>query len=749
MGLFGYAWNRQQAHRRGVEAAAATPAAAAGVQEINIALIGAGAQGQVLMEAMLRIPGLRFRAVCDIWTEYNQRRVVNTLKRFKQEPNGYEDYREMLDKEKELDAVIIATPDFWHAQHTIDCLKAGKHVYCEKEMSNTLEGARSMVMAQRETGKLLQIGHQRRSNPRYIHAYQKLLGEAKLLGRIVTVNGQWNRAVTQDLGAPERYAIPADKLKQYGFKDMHQFRNWRWYKGKGGGPIVDLGSHQIDIYNWFLGANPSGVMASGGLLYYEPKTHEWYDTVMVIFDYDTPLGPAKAYYQTQTTNGSQGYYESFMGDQGTLLISESEVNYPGPAVSRPERAGLGRVDPEGLRQRAQGSGSEGEGRGRGRRRARVGRPGPALGAGLAARSVPPAAPAELLRRRPRQGHAQLSGRDRLRERGQRAEGQRSDRGEVPAGVQAGRLQDLMERVMESTMFARGPMIAITVLRVLVGWHFLYEGLTKLTAPSCTAAGYLKQAKGPLGEQFHGWRRSPTAGQRRPDHDVGAHAGRRLPDPGPVHPAREPGRDRLPADVLPRRPAVDRLLLRDPQRRQLPDREQEPRGGRRRWPSSCSTGSGRFAGLDRILSRVVPAQAAARHGLSRTRVFPGAWGNPLPGTSRLAKHLSDPARGLVGCRAPPGALLLQNSFTGRRFRPRERTMTAARTSLTLGLFLAGTATLTSAQPLTPTTLTMNAPAEIYAGVTTPIPFTVSAGPATCRPGRCSSPPPMQTWLAGSR
>jgi predicted dehydrogenase len=208
-------------------------------------------------------------------------------------------------------------------------------VYCEKEMSNTLEGARSMVQAQRETGKLLQIGHQRRSNPRYIHCYQKLLGEAKLLGRIVTVNGQWNRAVAPDLGAPDRYAIPADTLKQYGFKDMHQFRNWRWYKGLGGGPIVDLGSHQIDIYNWFLGANPSGVMASGGLLYHDPKTHEWYDTVMVIYDYDTPLGPAKAYYQTQTTNGSQGYYETFMGDQGTLLISESELNYAGQLYRDP------------------------------------------------------------------------------------------------------------------------------------------------------------------------------------------------------------------------------------------------------------------------------------------------------------------------------------------------------------------------------------------------------------------------------
>jgi predicted dehydrogenase len=330
LGLFGYAWSSQQKYRRGrEEAAATTPVAPAGLQEINVALLGAGAQGQVLMESMLRIPGLRFRAVCDIWTDYNQRRVVNTLKRFKQEPNGYEDYREMLDKEKELDAVIIATPDFWHAPHAIACLKAGKHVYCEKEMSNTLEGARSMVSAQRETGKLLQIGHQRRSNPRYIHCYQKLLTEAKLLGRIVTVNGQWNRAVTTDLGAPDRYLIPADKLKQYGFKDMQQFRYWRWYKGLGGGRIVDLGSHQIDIYNWFLGANPSGVMASGGLLYYPSTTHEWYDTVMVIYDYDTPLGPAKAYYQTQTTNGSQGYYESFMGDQGTLLISESEVNYAG------------------------------------------------------------------------------------------------------------------------------------------------------------------------------------------------------------------------------------------------------------------------------------------------------------------------------------------------------------------------------------------------------------------------------------
>jgi len=156
-----------------------------------------------------------------------------------------------------------------------------------------------------------------------------------MLGRIVTVYGQWNRGVTPDLGAPDRYVVPQARLAQYGFKDMHQFRNWRWYKGKGGGPIVDLGSHQIDIYSWFLGANPSHVMASGGNLYYDRATHEWYDTVMAVYDYDTPLGPAKAYYQTQTTNGSQGYFENFMGDQGTLLISESEVNYAGQLYRDP------------------------------------------------------------------------------------------------------------------------------------------------------------------------------------------------------------------------------------------------------------------------------------------------------------------------------------------------------------------------------------------------------------------------------
>ena len=296
---------------------------------LNVALIGAGEQGQVLSDAILRLgrdSGIRFVAVCDIWEQVNLRRVSRRLdayKAFGHKGTPYVDYKEMLDTEEDLDAVIVATPDFWHAEHTIAALEKGCHVYCEKEMSNTIEDARRMVEAARKSGKLLQIGHQRRSNPRYLHCYDKYIREAQLLGRITTINGQWNRSRSscEDLGWPDGTAIDEAVLNKFGFKDMHQFRNWRWFKGLGGGPIVDLGSHQIDIYSWFLDAQPTSVMASGGIDYW--SGHEWYDNVMAIYEYKTKLGPVRAFYQTLTTNSANGYFESFMGDKGTLVISES------------------------------------------------------------------------------------------------------------------------------------------------------------------------------------------------------------------------------------------------------------------------------------------------------------------------------------------------------------------------------------------------------------------------------------------
>ena len=136
---------------------------------LQVAIVGLGVQGRILLDAMLGIPGLNFRAVCDIWS-FSRTYGQNRLGKAGFKVTAYADIEDMLAKEKDLDAVIIATPDFWHAPHTNLCLKAGLHVYCEKMMSNTIEGARSIVRTMRESGKLCQIGHQRSSNPRYRHA---------------------------------------------------------------------------------------------------------------------------------------------------------------------------------------------------------------------------------------------------------------------------------------------------------------------------------------------------------------------------------------------------------------------------------------------------------------------------------------------------------------------------------------------------------------------------------------------------
>lgn len=293
-------------------------------EDLNIAIIGPGSQGRNLLLNCLKIPGIRFRAVCDAW-EYHRIYAERILQKFDQPVHVYDDYREMLAKEKDLDAVIIATPDWVHHTHTIACLEAGLHVYCEKEMSNTLANAAKMVKAAHDTGKLLQIGHQRRSNPRYWHAL-KLIEKDQVLGRICAINGQWNRRHRLELSWPENRVIPTDRLKELGYESMEQFRNWRWYRQYSGGPLADLGSHQIDVYNWFLKANPSAVLASGGIDYYQTKGRDWYDNVMTIYEYDTQQAgqnqKVRAFYQVLNTTSHGGFYETFMGDEGTLVISE-------------------------------------------------------------------------------------------------------------------------------------------------------------------------------------------------------------------------------------------------------------------------------------------------------------------------------------------------------------------------------------------------------------------------------------------
>ncbi len=305
----------------GASALAQDAAPPASADELKIALIGAGVQGRgSLLNDCLKIPGIRFVAVCDIWP-YAQTYAANILKKYDQPVKTYADYQELLAQEKSLDAVLIATPDWVHSEQTVACLKAGKHVYCEKEMSNTVEGARAMVKAAQESGKLLQIGHQRRSNPRYWHAL-KLIDNDKVCGRVTHVNGQWNRGKRYDIGWPKGKELSADALKKYGYDTMERFANWRWYKQYSGGPMADLGSHQVDVYSWFLKSNPRAVLASGGADYYTDR--EWYDNVLSIYEYEIGGHVVRAFYQVLNTSSHGGFYECFMGDQGSLVVSEDQ-----------------------------------------------------------------------------------------------------------------------------------------------------------------------------------------------------------------------------------------------------------------------------------------------------------------------------------------------------------------------------------------------------------------------------------------
>ena len=301
--------------------------------QINVALIGFGAEARVLSASLVRIPGVRVRAVCDIW-KFQCQQAKQFFKSYGMAVETYEDYREMLAKEdKNIDAVVIATPDWMHCEHTCACLRAGKHVYCEKEMSNRLELAAEMCRVQKETGKLLQIGHQRRSNPRYRHCFENIVPH--VLGRVTTAYAQWNRTLAPffSVKRPPKQEI----LTKYGYENAEQYLNWRWFYKYGGGSMVDLGSHQIDLFIWAWGVPPSSVRAVGGKDAFNPPRMA-YDRMYCIYEFKMPDGTKnEAIYQVISSNARGGFYEQFMGVNASLTIAE--ISARGNTVQRELRQG--------------------------------------------------------------------------------------------------------------------------------------------------------------------------------------------------------------------------------------------------------------------------------------------------------------------------------------------------------------------------------------------------------------------------
>jgi predicted dehydrogenase len=305
-------------------------------QTVNIAFVGVGRQGKILLNNTFQhIKGVNIVAICDIHAAKRKYARLAREGYGHKDCQAYESVEELVAQAGDkIDGAFVAVPDIHHAHVTNTLLKAGVNVYCEKEMATNLSEAASMVKTARKTGKLLQIGHQRRSNPFYIHA-RSLMHKDKFAGQVTAIGGQWNQLkplypVPSKLMS-DQYKVPQSVLREYGFQNMAEFYFWRWFKDLSGGPMADLGSHQVDVYNWFLKSVPNVISAVGGNQWARKDakqrnagyTPTQLDHTLVTYQYhDTPFGPVHGTYQVLLSSSKGGFYETFYGDAGSIQTAE-------------------------------------------------------------------------------------------------------------------------------------------------------------------------------------------------------------------------------------------------------------------------------------------------------------------------------------------------------------------------------------------------------------------------------------------
>ncbi len=278
------------------------------MRPVTAAIVGVGGQGGVLVENA-PTSHLRIVAVCDIAPDNLKKGLDTVRKRFDPEAQGYEDYQEML-KRNDIEAVLVAAPLWLHEPIAVAALQAGKHVFCEKTMAYSVEQCRSMNEAARSSWRNLQIGHQRVFNPLYHEAYNLI--QSGVIGDVYHVRAIWHRNTDWRRPVRELDFNPAP----YGYPDLEHLKNWRLYKKYSQGLMAELGSHQVQVVNWFTGNVPKTVYASGGVYRYKDG-REVPDHVYAIYEYPEDV---TLVYTTIQSNKLENYYEEFMGTEGTIIL---------------------------------------------------------------------------------------------------------------------------------------------------------------------------------------------------------------------------------------------------------------------------------------------------------------------------------------------------------------------------------------------------------------------------------------------
>lgn len=297
---------------------------------INIALIGAGGMGVEDTKTALRVPGAKLVAVCDLYDG----RLKDAKDRWGAELFTTRSYKEILAR-KDVDAVIVATPDHWHKQISIDALKAGKHVYCEKPMVHSIDEGHDVIAAQKQSGKIFQVGSQGVSSLGNEKAKQLLKDGA--IGQLNYAEGFWARH--SPTGAWQ-YPIPADaspstvdwdtfvsNTAKRPF-DATRFFRWRNYTDYGTGMSGDLFVHLFSSLHFITDSfGPNKVYSSGGLRYWKDG-REVPDVLIGVFDYaqQTAHPAFNLSLRCNFVDGTSGTtYLKLVGSEGSMDITWDSV----------------------------------------------------------------------------------------------------------------------------------------------------------------------------------------------------------------------------------------------------------------------------------------------------------------------------------------------------------------------------------------------------------------------------------------
>lgn len=284
---------------------------------LRIGLIGCGGRCRHLVKSFPGLPNVKITAVCDIWdTNLHEGSKLA-------DPKAYatKHYEELLAR-KDVDAVLIGSPDHWHVPLTVAACKAGKDVYVEKPLTHDLSEGRAVIDAQNETKRIVQVGTQQRSMTHILEAYKLLKSGA--IGNVHKVHCTWNRNAARaqrfkDATDPKtvdwKMFLGNAKDQPY---DYYRFRQWRWFWDFGGGIFTDLMVHWIDVVHWFLDLNHPTTAASAGDFYSAKDVWETPDTVQTLLRY--PEKNVQVYFEGTFSNNRNGAMVEFMGTEGTLYV---------------------------------------------------------------------------------------------------------------------------------------------------------------------------------------------------------------------------------------------------------------------------------------------------------------------------------------------------------------------------------------------------------------------------------------------